>query len=124
PSPRMGGLQANSGGVCRVEVRLFHRFQSGRVGASDPRAAVQSQKPALRDGSRLILFYSRGESRLGVRPSIDNRTAGGASACPWVIESPHPRPDFAMIAGGQHAAPLRQAELLLQINMLQSVRLS
>src|SRR5690606_7338207 len=63
---------------------LPHRFEFAPAGASDlsPRIRELFQKPALRDGFRLTIYYLRGESRLGVRLLQDNRAAGGASACP------------------------------------------
>src|SRR5690606_12351846 len=82
PSPRMGGLQANSGGVSRVWSLPAAQVPVRPCVGERPRAAVQFQKPAPRGGFVSLFYFTRGESRLGVRPSIDNRATGGASARP------------------------------------------
>ena len=79
PSPRMGGLQANSGGAEPGGSFASPTGPSpdGSVCATRP---VLFQKPALRDGERLSFYLLRGVSRLGVRPFMQPETPA-SSGC-------------------------------------------
>jgi len=79
PSPRMGGLQANSGGVGRVGALPLPQVRVTAGWGERPQSANPGlfQKPAPRGGFRLIFIYLRGESRLGVRPSMTTASQAG-----------------------------------------------
>ena len=153
PIPPQGGLQANSGGGRRVwplpatQVRVRAGWGE-RPQSVDPRAVPKTGTPGRIPSHYLLLTRrkpSRGPSSQVVceaderlqwslsnheghgsyaRMASDNRITGGASACPFAAESPPPRPDFAMIARGQHAAPPSQANFAFNNKDLSAVRLS
>jgi hypothetical protein len=111
PSPRTGGLQANSGwgepgGSFASPTGSTLRLRQGER-PLEPDSS-KNRHPETASVSCFTSYEAKAVS--GSALLCDNRITGGALAC---LESPLPCPHFATTACGQHAAPLRQADLAL-----------